>query len=840
MKKQPVASRDAAALLRRNAEKQLRKDLTQSPPTPDQALRLVHELQVHQVQLELQNQSLLDLRVQLEQSLQRYTNLFDFAPIGHFTLTRDGIIEQGNLAGAAFLGLDRSQLKGRRMVSFLAIESRSVLLEFLDKIQVGEAKRQCDLCIALEDLPPRVVHAEGISLQGDDSGRCHVAMVDITGRRNAEDALRKSEERFRTMADLTWDWEYWRNPRGTLVYMSPSCKALTGYMAKDFMDNPELLVDIVHPDDRDSMRSHLQNDGGAHTVVEFRIVARDGEERWINHVCQDVFGPDGTWFGRRVSNRDITEQKRLEGLERTLREAAEAASQAKSTFLANMSHEVRTPLNSILGFAHLALELGLAPKAREYVHKMEVSATHLLDVISNVLDFSRIEAGKLQIEEVPFDLDTVLTKVASAVSWTAEPKGLEMLFSTGADVPMKLIGDALRVTQVLLNLISNAVKFTESGEIVVTTKLVERKDNGVELRFEVSDTGIGITESERSRLFQAFSQADSTMTRRFGGSGLGLAICKKLVESMHGTLDVQSEPGQGSTFGFTAAFGVQSDAFPLAKFAVPLPMGQRALVVDDNKTSRGFLAALLTELSLDVQCEASGQAALAALLQDVKEEGHHYRLVVVDSSMDGMDGMELVRQIRQERTFAGVGLLLLVAASDRGEKMRQGVGCISKPIVSRAPFFKAVSEALGGVETRSTVVKRDPREVNESIKGARVLLVEDDALCQEVAREVLEQAGLQVEVADTGREAVERLLLVEERFDVVLMDVQMPDMDGLEATRMVRLQPNLADLPIIAMTAHTSRQDRQKCLDAGMNDHLSKPMNVGQLVQLLNRWVKLG
>jgi PAS domain S-box-containing protein len=840
MKKQPVASRDAAALLRRNAEKQLRKDLTQSPPTPDQALRLVHELQVHQVQLELQNQSLLDLRVQLEQSLQRYTNLFDFAPIGHFTLTRDGIIEQGNLAGAAFLGLDRIQLKGRRMVSFLAIESRSVLLEFLDKIQVGEAKRQCDLCIALKDLPPRVVHAEGISLQGDDSGRCHVAMVDITGRRNAEDALRKSEERFRTMADLTWDWEYWRDPRGALVYMSPSCKAFTGYIAKDFMDNPGLLVDIVHPDDRDSMRSHLQSDGGAHTVIEFRIVARNGEERWINHVCQDVFGPDGTWFGRRVSNRDITEQKRMEGLERTLREAAEAASQAKSTFLANMSHEVRTPLNSILGFAHLALELGLEPKAREYVHKMEVSATHLLDVISNVLDFSRIEAGKLQIEEVPFDLDTVLTKVASAVSWTAEPKGLEMLFSTGADVPMKLIGDALRVTQVLLNLISNAVKFTESGEVLVATKLVERKDSRVELRFEVSDTGIGITESERSRLFQAFSQADSTMTRRFGGSGLGLAICKKLVESMHGTLDLQSEPGQGSTFGFTATFGVQSDGYPLAKFAVPMPVGQRVLVVDDNKTSRGFLAALLTEVSLDVRCEASGQAALAALLQDVKEEGHRYRLVVVDSSMAGMDGMELARRIRQERTFAGIGLLLLVPASDGGEKMRQGVGCISKPIVSRASFFKAVSEALGGVEPRSTVVKRDPREVNESIKGARVLLVEDDALCQEVAREVLEQAGLQVEVADTGREAVERLLLVEERFDVVLMDVQMPDMDGLEATRMVRLQPNLADLPIIAMTAHTSRQDRQKCLDAGMNDHLSKPMNVGQLVQLLNRWVKLG
>jgi two-component system sensor histidine kinase/response regulator len=582
----------------------------------------------------------------------------------------------------------------------------------------------------------------------------------------------------------------------------------------------------------------------------------------VKRIRQDgEIGALTTAFVKMARNLKISYDK-LEDYSRTLeqkvinrtselaevRDQAIAANNSKSAFLSVMSHEIRTPMNAIIGMTRLTLQTDLTAKQQDYLTKVQFSSRVLLGIINDILDFSKIEAGKLELETIAFNLDDVLNDLATLTAGKAEEKGLQIHFMVADDVPLELIGDPLRLGQILINLVGNAVKFTSHGEVVINIALAEggeqvKTADQIMLKFSVKDTGIGLTTEQIGGLFQSFNQADKLTTRKYGGTGLGLAICKRMVEMMNGVINVNSEIGKGSTFIFTAIFGQPQEADQ--KRAAPRDAfrGVKALVVDGNKASRGVLCLYLETFFFQVTQVSTGEQAIQ-LLENTSIEDP-YRLVLMDWNLPKMDGISAARHIKSNLNITRIPYIIMITLQNRKDIVQRSIdlnldGFLIKP-VHPSTLFNAVVDAFGQncfeeypiSQTRCAEARN---EIPHEVKGAKLLLVEDNQINQQVAKETLEYEGFDVTIAMDGEDALQKVR--ESYFDAVLMDLQMPTMDGYEATQIIRSEAQFDDLPIIAMTAHAVSDAKEKCLHVGMNGYVTKPIDVDELLASLISLIK--
>ncbi len=678
---------------------------------------------------------------------------------------------------------------------------------------------------------------------------------DISARKRADAALRESERRLADIIDFLPIATMVIDRHGIARAWNRAMERITGASRADILGKGDhqyalpfygerrpILIDLVFASEEEVRTSyrHVRREEGLLTAESF--VPKLGEHgMMLVGFASALRDEEGNVVGAIESIRDMTEIRRVEAELNEAKETAEAATRAKSEFLANMSHEIRTPMNAIVGMTQLALRHTTDARLADYLSKIDRATNNLLQIINDILDFSKIEAGKLTMERVPFRLEEVLANLSTVTSYRAQEKGLELIFDIDPTVPETLVGDPLRLNQVLVNLCSNAVKFTEKGEIVVRIRCPERDAGSARLEFTVQDTGIGMSKEQLGRLFQAFTQADTSTTRKYGGTGLGLTISRRLVAMMGGSLEVASEEGAGSTFTFAAelklATGVEAAA--VRRVGVSFT-GKKALVADDNETTRSILSGELRALGFRTHSASSGGEAIA-LLARAQTEHDPFALVLMDWRMPGMDGLEASRVIRASPGIADTTTIIMATAYDNEEihaaARAAGLdGFLVKP-VSQSTLHDAVMNVFGRTETASPAAMRGTgiEEIARPIRGGRILLVEDNEMNQQVALELLGEAGFRVTLAVDGKQAVD---LMRPGFHAVLMDVQMPNMDGYEATRLIRQNPAFAGIPVIAMTANAMQQDRQLAREAGMVDHVAKPIDPAELFRKLALHVK--
>jgi PAS domain S-box-containing protein len=657
-------------------------------------------------------------------------------------------------------------------------------------------------------------------------------------RQQVEEALRQSLSRIRRLVESNIIGVFFWHMDGRIDDANDSFLDMLGYTRDDLLAGRLQWTDLTPEghEAADARGAEEIRSTGVCRAYEKEYLHRDGHRVPVLIGAASV---DGTPDAGVAYVLDLTERKRAE-IERRAREAAEAASQAKGEFLASVSHEIRTPMNAIMGMSYLALQGDLGSQQRRYIRTVHESAESLLSIINDILDFSKIEAGKLDMESIEFNLSDVMESLIGMVGMKAQEKQLELLFEQSPRVPVDVVGDPSRLRQILVNLANNAIKFTERGEIVISVDLLRREEASVWLRFEVRDTGIGMSEQQQRQLFQPFSQADASISRRYGGTGLGLAICRRLVDLMEGHIEVESQPGEGSRFSFTVHLGLQARAAqPAEDDALK---NERIFVVEDNEAALQILLGMLRSFGCICDGARDGEQALQTLAQaDLRREP--YDAILIDWKMPRMDGIECARQIVRG-PLRRIPVVVMVNDFDRdilerrlGEQHIEVAALLTKP-VTRSNLLDACHTALARTapKPRRTVREEAMRDNRASLRGARLLLVEDNAINQEVACDVLERAGIQMAVAENGQEAID--MLAHEAFDGVLMDCQMPVMDGYTATRRLREQERLRDLPIIAMTASAMAGDREKAIAAGMNDHISKPLQVDDLFSTLARWIR--
>ena len=661
----------------------------------------------------------------------------------------------------------------------------------------------------------------------------------IDQRNQAEVALRESEEKYRNIVREIDDGYYEVNLSGVITFFNDALCRIVGYPQHELIGIPwRQLTDETNARRIMAALRSVQDAGDSQPTVSWEVIRKDGETRIVESSVSLMQNADGTPAGFRGILRDVTQRKREEALEQA-KLAAEVANRAKSEFLANMSHEIRTPLNSIIGLIEMVLQTDLNPQQREDLDVVISAAYALLSVINDILDFSKIEAGKLELEAVEFDLRDFLGEALRIMSAKAHEKGLELAYRVASDVPDRLMGDASRFRQVVLNLVGNAIKFTETGQVIVTVTSQPLEDSDIRLQVSVQDTGIGIPRDKQPSIFNAFQQADGSTSRRFGGTGLGLAISAQLTELMGGEIWVDSVPDEGSTFHFTARFASRSQEAYVNELLTDIDLkGTRVLVVDDNEASRSILVEMLE--SWDMEAEAVSDTATAReRLVGAASVGRPYAVTVIDSDMPRSDAGGLVRWVgnRSELKTRPVLMLTAETARQRDAFLKMGVPATVVKPVRPSDLLDAVIIALDLAPQQAELPEPAPPDPDRQ-RSLRILVAEDTPFNQKYILRLLDRWGHTAVIAENGLTALR--ILQQDDFDLVLMDVQMPEMDGLEATAAIRKMERdggMEGIPIIAMTAHAMKGDRERCIEAGMDDYVSKPISSEALLKAIQRLI---
>lgn len=826
--------------------------------------KLIKELEVKTIDLNL--------------SEEHSKAILDSAPDGMVIVNDKGIIDLVNIASEQLFGYTRTEMLGQYIEMLVPEMIRDMHIGYRDTFINGPKNRMAMgvLCLEAQKKDGTLIPVE-ISLNPLETKNgllIIVAIRDTADRQRAIEEMKHinfmsdsaldltrsgywhidfddpdfyyGSERVRKIfkEDVTTDYRYsMREWFKRIVEADPVIAQTTKKIYQEMLTGGISRYDATYPYKRAA-------DGRVIWVRSLAVVVRDdqGRAKRLYGVIQDVTQQKETelHLQNRLTELDGLQLAMLNMMEDLDEEKinAEEATRAKSDFLANMSHEIRTPMNAITGMSHLALKTDLSPKQRDYITKVQSSSNALLGIINDILDFSKIEAGKLDIESTNFQLEDVLGNLVNLISIKTKEKGLELLFDIDPEIPPGLVGDPLRLGQILINLANNAVKFTETGEVVIRAFVVEKDSEMVTLQFSVQDSGIGLSKEQQSKLFMAFSQADSSTTRKYGGTGLGLTISKKLCEMMDGRIWAESVLGEGSVFSFTAIFGMHADDIN-AHLPEPDLREKRVLVVDDNLVSRNLLTEMLKTMSFQVSKVGSGEEAIVDIIQADKK-GDAFEMVYMDWQMPGgLNGIATSIKIKQQN-LSIQPKIIMVTSYGREEIMQQADkimldAFLVKP-VNRSILFDTTMQAFGKEVVRDFVVtNKENGSVAgmQSIAGAQILLAEDNKINQQVAQEILEQAGLVVEIANDGQEAVE--MVQAKNYDIILMDLQMPVMGGLEATTVIRnLKSEEKNIPIIAMTAHAMAGDKEKSLAKGMNGHVNKPIDPDKLFATLLKWITPG
>lgn len=649
-----------------------------------------------------------------------------------------------------------------------------------------------------------------------------------------------SENKFRTFSESLKEIIYQTDEKGRWTYLNPAWTEITGYSIdeslnkyyKSFIYNEDLAVN-------DSNFESLINHSQDYCRYQIRLKSKKGELKWVEMFTRLMYGEDNKILGLYGIISDVSERKNAEHELIKTKEAAEDATKAKSEFLAVMSHEIRTPMNGVLGMTGLLLETSLTPEQREYVETIRVSGDTLLTLINDILDFSKIESGKMELEENPFEVKECIEDAFELLTSEAVKKRLDLLHLIESEVPDFIIGDVTRLRQILVNLVNNAIKFTEKGEVFVNVKKLGQVNNIVELQFSVKDTGIGIPKDKYNKIFKSFSQVDSSTTRKFGGTGLGLAICKRLVELMDGRIWLESEEGIGSTFHFTIKTRVSNVNPPkiFLKSSLPALKNKRVLVVDDNDTNLQIITLQCKNWGMIPRATADGKEAL----EWVKNKDP-FDIAILDMLMPDMDGLSLSKEIRNLRTKEELPIIMLTSAGnydiDKELADKLFSAFVSKPIKQSQLYNIILNVTLKESKEEIEEIKKTVLDRNMSDKiPMRILVAEDNIINQKLILKILSQLGYKAGVVGNGIEVIETLK--RQRYDMIFMDIQMPEMDGLEATKIINQTWNNEDRPtIVAMTANVMHGDKEKCINAGMDDYISKPVLIDEVQKIIIKWAE--
>ena len=754
------------------------------------------------------------------------------APIAIAALDHEGRVLGVNGAFEQLFGYMASEVTGLDLNSLIVPENgRPEARELHQQLRLtGRATAQVERRTRDGRLIPVRFSAAAVSDVTDQA--FFVLFDDLSAIEDAQRALRQAEEQYRELVESASDLVWQLDRTGRWTFLNAASLPTYGAAPKDLLGRS--FFERVDPARLEGDRAAIGSVLEGQELTDYETVHRDiqGNPKYLSFAARPVRAGDGAVVGARGTARDVTERAAARTALEQAREIAERAAKTKSAFLANVSHEIRTPMNGVLGMVELLLDTELAAEQRRTAELARSSAEALLELINDILDFSKIEAARIELEDIAFELPALVDSTVRVLGVRASLRRLELVSDVRADVPRRVRGDPSRLRQVLTNLIGNAVKFTEQGEVVVTVSTEERHENTSLVQFTVCDTGIGIAPEFLGTIFQEFTQADASHTRKYGGTGLGLAISKRLVELMGGDIRVTSEVGRGSEFTFRLPLVVEgAEPSPPAHARLG---GARVLVVDDHPTSRRVVRETLSEAGSQVQ-EAGATATALEAMHQARRTGQPYHLVIIDAYMPDQDGFALASAIRSQPLLSATRLMMLTSAGHRGDAQRckeLGItGYLVKPVAG-AEMMEAAAAVLGEAGAEGGLITRHSMEENRP--RLRILLAEDNILNQEVAAAMLRKRGHDVDIAENGRKAVEAV--GRGGYDVVLMDIQMPEMDGLEATRAIRALAQYRDVPIVACTAHAMTGERERCLKGGMNGYLTKPFKPHELFAALEGW----